>query len=60
MPQLLVAGLLVMLIVGALEEAAVVGGLTALGARLCSIGIPKRRDDLQPFTLRGRFDRAGS
>ncbi len=41
MPQLLVAGRLVMLIVGALEEAAVVGGLTALGAGLCSIGIPK-------------------
>ena len=30
-----------MWIVGALEEAAVVGGLTALGAGLYSIGIPK-------------------
>ena len=39
--QLLVAGPLVMLIVGALEEAAVVGGLSALGAALFSIGIPK-------------------
>ena len=39
--QLLVAGPLVMWIVGALEEAAVVGGLTALGAALFSIGIPK-------------------
>jgi uncharacterized membrane protein len=39
--QLLVAGPLVMWIVGALEEAAVVGGLGALGAALFSIGIPK-------------------
>jgi len=39
--QLLVAGPLVMWIVGALEEAAVVGGLGALGAALYSIGIPK-------------------
>ena len=39
--QLLVAGPLVMWIVGALEEAALVGGLSALGAGLCSIGIPK-------------------
>jgi uncharacterized membrane protein len=39
--QLLVAGPLVMWIVGALEEAAVVGGITALGAGLYSIGIPK-------------------
>jgi hypothetical protein len=39
--QLLVAGPLVMWIVGALEEAAVVGGLSALGAGLFSIGIPK-------------------
>ena len=39
--QLLVAGPLVMWIVGALEEAAVVGGLSALGAGLYSIGIPK-------------------
>src|ERR1700722_8585216 len=39
--QLLVAGPLVMWIIGALEEAAVVGGLSALGAALASIGIPK-------------------
>lgn len=39
--QLLVAGPLVVWIVGALEEAAVVGGLSALGAGLYSIGIPK-------------------
>ena len=39
--QVLVAGPLVMWIVGALEEAAVVGGLGALGAALFSIGIPK-------------------
>ena len=38
---LLVAGPLVAWIVGALEEAAVVGGLSALGAALFSIGIPK-------------------
>ena len=39
--QLLVAGPLVMWIVGALEEAVVVGGMGALGAALFSIGIPK-------------------
>jgi hypothetical protein len=39
--QLLVAGPLVMWIVGALEEAVVVGGISALGAGLYSIGIPK-------------------
>ena len=39
---LLVAGPLVMRIVDALDEASVVGGLTALGAGLYSIGIPKR------------------
>ncbi|HEX5446990.1 MAG TPA: general stress protein [Pirellulales bacterium] len=38
---LVVAGPLVAWIVGALEEAAVVGGLSALGAALFSIGIPK-------------------
>jgi uncharacterized membrane protein len=38
---LLVAGPLVAWIVGALEGAAVVGGLSALGAGLYSIGIPK-------------------
>ncbi|MGP0068618.1 MAG: general stress protein [Isosphaeraceae bacterium] len=40
--QLLVAGPLVMWIVGALEEAAVFGGLSALGAGLYSIGIPTK------------------
>ena len=39
---LLVAGSLVAAIVGALETAAVVGGLSALGAALYSIGIPKQ------------------
>ena len=39
--QLLVAGPLVIWIVGALEGAVVTGGLTALGAGLYSIGIPK-------------------
>jgi uncharacterized membrane protein len=38
---LLVAGPLVMWIVGALESAVVTGSLTALGAGLYSIGIPK-------------------
>ena len=41
MGPLLVGGPLVMWIVGALEEAAIVGGLSALGAALYSIGIPK-------------------
>lgn len=39
--QLLVAGPLVTWIVGALEGAVMMGGLTALGAGLYSIGIPK-------------------
>jgi len=39
--QLLVAGPLVMWIVGALESAVVVGGFSALGAGLYGIGIPK-------------------
>jgi uncharacterized membrane protein len=39
--QLLVAGPLAMWIVGALEGAAVTGGISALGAGLFSIGIPK-------------------
>jgi len=39
--HVLVLGPLVAWIVGALGEAAVVGGLTALGAGLYSIGIPK-------------------
>jgi uncharacterized membrane protein len=38
---LVVAGPLVTWIVGALEGAAVVGGLSALGAALYSVGIPK-------------------
>jgi len=38
---ILVGGPLVMLIVGGLEGAVVTGGLTALGAGLFSIGIPK-------------------
>jgi uncharacterized membrane protein len=38
---LVVAGPLVMWIVGALESAVVTGGLTALGAGLYSIGIPR-------------------
>jgi uncharacterized membrane protein len=38
---LLVAGPIVGMIVGALESAAVVGGLSALGAGLLSVGIPK-------------------
>ncbi|NQV24111.1 MAG: permease [Rhodopirellula sp.] len=38
---LLVGGPLVLWIVGALEEAAIVGGFSALGAALFSIGIPK-------------------
>lgn len=39
---LLMAGPLVASIVGALETAAVVGGLSALGAALYSIGIPRK------------------
>ena len=39
--QILVAGPLVVWIVAALEGAAVTGGITALGAGLYSIGIPK-------------------
>jgi hypothetical protein len=39
--QLVVLGPLAMMIVGALEGALVTGGLTALGAGLYSLGIPK-------------------
>jgi hypothetical protein len=39
--QILVAGPLVAAIVGALENAAVVGGLSAVGAGLYGMGIPK-------------------
>ena len=38
---LLVAGPLVGWIIGALEGAVLVGGLSAIGAGLCSLGIPK-------------------
>jgi len=38
---LLVAGPLVTLVVGALESAVVIGGLTAIGAGLYSLGIPE-------------------
>jgi hypothetical protein len=38
---LIVAGPLVVWIVGALEGAAVVGGMSAIGAGLFSLGIPK-------------------
>jgi hypothetical protein len=38
---ILAAGPLVAWIIGALEGAVVVGGFSALGAGLCSIGIPK-------------------
>ncbi len=40
----LVAGPLVTSIIGALEGAAVVGGLSAIGARLYSIGAPRGRE----------------
>ena len=40
--QVLVAGPLANWIIGALEEAGMVGGLTSLGAGLHSIGIPKK------------------
>ena len=39
--QVLVAGPLVTAIVGALEEAALVGGLGVIGAGLYGVGIPK-------------------
>ena len=41
MGPLLVAGPLVSWIIGALEGAVVVGGLSAIGAGLYSLGIPK-------------------
>ena len=41
MGPILVAGPLVSWIVGALEGAVVVGGLSALGAALYSLGLPK-------------------
>src|SRR5277367_597936 len=39
--QVLVAGPLVAMIIGALENAAVVGGVSAIGAGLFSLGVPK-------------------
>ena len=38
---LMIAGPLVVWIVGALEGAVVVGGVSAIGAGLCSLGLPK-------------------
>ena len=51
--QLLVAGPLVIWIVGALEGAVVTGGFTALGAGLYSIGIPKDSIRFFRFKVRG-------
>jgi hypothetical protein len=51
----LVAGPLVSAIVGALEGAAVVGGLSALGAGLYSLGIPK--DSIVNYELALRADK---
>ena len=51
----LVAGPLVAWIVGALEGAAVVGGLSALGAGLYSIGIPK--DSVVKYELALKSDK---
>src|SRR6202142_2481160 len=52
---LLVAGPLVAWIVGALEGAVVVGGLSALGAGLLSIGIPK--DSILEYELAVKNDK---
>ena len=52
---LLVAGPLVAWIVGALEGAVVVGGLSAVGAGLVSIGIPK--DSVVQYELALKTDR---
>jgi uncharacterized membrane protein len=52
---LLVAGPLVAWIVGALEGAAVVGGLSVLGAGLYSIGIPK--DSIVEYELSLKTDK---
>jgi hypothetical protein len=51
----LAAGPVVAWIVGALEGAAVVGGLSALGAGLFSIGIPK--DSVLQYELANRTDK---
>jgi hypothetical protein len=53
--QLVVLGPLVMIIVGALEGALVTGGLTALGAGLYSIGIP--RDSIVKYETALRSDK---
>jgi len=52
---LLVAGPLVAWIVGALEGAAVVGGLSAVGAGLVGIGIPK--DSVVQYELALKTDK---
>jgi len=52
---ILVAGPLVAWIVGALEGAVVVGGLSALGAGLYSIGIPK--DSVVKYELALKSDK---
>ena len=52
---ILVAGPLVAWIVGALEEAIVVGGLSALGAGLVSIGIP--RDSVLKYEVALKSDK---
>ena len=51
----LAAGPVVAWIVGALEGAAVVGGVSALGAGLCSIGIPK--DSVVQYELAVKTDK---
>jgi hypothetical protein len=51
----LAAGPVVAWIVGALEGAAIVGGVSALGAGLCSIGIPK--DSVVQYELAIRTDK---
>jgi hypothetical protein len=54
--QLLVAGPLVSWIIGALEGAIMVGGLSAIGAGLYSLGIPKDSIVLYETALRtGKF-----
>ncbi len=50
-----IAGPLVSAFVAALEGAAVVGGLSALGAALCSIGIPK--DSIIRYEIAIKSDR---
>jgi len=52
---MLVAGPLVAWIVGALEGAVVVGGISAIGAGLCSIGLPK--DSVVEYEIALKTDR---